>query len=53
MVNGVAKDGKWNFPPKLEDFDLMEIDIDPTELELLFADERCVTKSCDGHMIVM
>ena len=31
---------EWNFPPQLEDFDLMDTDTDPTELEAIFADER-------------
>ena len=39
MVNGDA--GKrWSFPPLLEDFDLMNSDMDPAELEQLFADDR-------------
>ncbi len=32
----------WNFPPTLEDFDLMESDIDPSQLEDMFADDRYV-----------
>lgn len=32
----------WKFPPVLEDFDLMESDVDPSELEEIFADERYV-----------
>ena len=30
----------WNFPPVLEEFDLMESDADPTQLEEIFADDR-------------
>lgn len=30
----------WSFPPVLEDFDLIESDIDPSELEAIFADKR-------------
>ena len=42
MMSDALEEGRWNFPPKLEDFDLMKTDIDPSELELTFADERCV-----------
>ena len=31
---------KWNFPPVLEDFDLMESDVDPSQLEDYFNDPR-------------
>lgn len=34
---------KWNFPPVLEDFDLMETEADPDELEGLFNDERYIS----------
>lgn len=40
MVNGTHKKARWSFPPQLEDFDLMETDADPAELEQIFADER-------------
>jgi len=33
-------DDKYGFPPVLEDFNLMDCDVDPTELEDLFADEK-------------
>jgi len=33
-------DNKYSFPPVLEDFNLMDCDVDPTELEDLFADEK-------------
>ena len=33
---------RWSFPPVLEDFDLMESDVDPSLLEEIFADERSV-----------
>ena len=39
MVNGDAKK-RWSFPPELEDFDLMSSDVDPAELEQMFADDR-------------
>ncbi len=31
---------RWVFPPVLEDFDLMESDMDPSQLEEIFADDR-------------
>ena len=33
---------QWSFPPKLEEFNLMDSDADPSELEAIFSDERCV-----------
>ena len=43
--NGVIDDhnetnDRYSFPPVLEDFNLMDCDIDPTMLEDLFADDR-------------
>ena len=32
---------KWNFPPILDDFNLMELDIDPSVIEDMFVDNRC------------
>ena len=40
MVNGTHEKARWSFPPVLEDFDLMETEADPAELEQIFADER-------------
>jgi hypothetical protein len=40
MVNGAHETGRWSFPPVLEDFDLMETEADPADLEQIFADER-------------
>ena len=37
MVNGRKR---WNFPPQLEDFDLMNSDMDPVDLEQTFEDNR-------------
>lgn len=34
---------RWSFPPVLEDFDLMSTDVDPSQLEDIFADSRWVT----------
>ena len=31
---------QWNFPPTLDDFNLMECDEDPARLEEMFADKR-------------
>lgn len=31
---------RWSFPPVLDDFNLMESDVDPTDLEAIFADDR-------------
>ena len=31
---------KWSFPPVLEEFNLMDSDVDPSELEETFADDR-------------
>ena len=31
---------RWSFPPVLDDFNLMESDADPTDLEAIFADDR-------------
>lgn len=31
---------RWNFPPVLEDFDLMSSDVDPSQLEEIFEDKR-------------
>ena len=42
---------RWNFPPVLEDFDLMSSDVDPTQLEEIFEDKRCVEWS--SHAISM
>lgn len=36
---------RWSFPPVLDEFDLMETDKDPSELEDMFSDDRCV---CGG-----
>ena len=30
----------WNFPPTLDDFNLMECDEDPSRLEEMFVDKR-------------
>ena len=30
----------WKFPPALDDFDLMESDVDPSQLEDIFVDDR-------------
>ena len=37
-----GEDGKkrWSFPPVLDDFNLMESEVDPAELEAIFADDR-------------
>ena len=40
MVNGTHEKARWSFPPVLEDFDLMETEADPADLEQIFADER-------------
>lgn len=40
MGEGGAETKRWSFPPVLDDFNLMESDVDPTELERIFADER-------------
>ena len=41
MVNGgTHKKSRWSFPPELEDFDLMLTEIDPSELEHIFVDDR-------------
>ena len=37
---GVEEYHRWSFPPQLDEFDLMETDVDPGELELIFEDER-------------
>ena len=41
-TNGVIDDDndQYSFPPVLEDFNLMDCDVDPTVLEDLFADDR-------------
>lgn len=31
---------RWNFPPTLDDFNLMECEEDPARLEEIFADQR-------------
>ena len=31
---------RWSFPPVLDQFDLMDTETDPTELEAIFTDER-------------
>lgn len=31
---------RWSFPPVLDDFNLMESDVDPTDLEAIFSDDR-------------
>ena len=31
---------KWNFPPVLEEFNLMDLDADPSAIEELLADRR-------------
>lgn len=36
----MATPPQWTFPPVLEDFDLMESDIDPSQLEDVFSDDR-------------
>ena len=36
----VATPLQWTFPPVLEDFDLMESDVDPSQLEEIFSDDR-------------
>ena len=33
---------RWSFPPVLDDFNLMESEADPTDLEAVFADDRYV-----------
>ena len=33
-------EGRWSFPPVLEEFNLMDSETDPAELEVIFADER-------------
>lgn len=33
---------KWDFPPVLEEFNLMDLDVDPAAIEELFGDERSV-----------
>lgn len=47
QVNGKGSRGqgrgnrfRWSFPPELEEFDLMESETDPSELEQIFADDR-------------
>lgn len=37
--NGVETK-RWSFPPVLDDFNLMESDVDPSDLEAIFADDR-------------
>ncbi len=42
-VGVVDADGacqRWSFPPVLDQFDLMDTETDPTELEAIFTDER-------------
>ncbi|XP_065905832.1 inaD-like protein isoform X2 [Dysidea avara] len=39
-INEQEIDDKYSFPPVLEDFNLMDCDVDPTELEDLFVDEK-------------
>ena len=46
MVNGRLEKSRWSFPPELEEFDLMESDADPTELEQMFADDRSGQLTC-------
>ena len=46
MVNGRLEKSRWSFPPELDDFDLMESDADPTELEQMFADDRSGQLTC-------
>ena len=41
-VEEVGERGRWRFPPVLEDFDLMETEADPDELEIMFHDDRLV-----------
>ena len=31
---------RWSFPPVLDDFNLMESDVDPADLEAIFTDDR-------------
>ena len=37
---GEKEKKRWSFPPEFEDFDLVESDVDPAELEQIFADNR-------------
>ena len=39
-VNADDSNEQYNFPPVLEDFNLMDCDVDPTVLEDLFADDK-------------
>ncbi len=41
-IEEVSSEGEWKFPPVLDQFDLMETETDPTELEAIFMDERFV-----------
>ena len=40
MVSDEGECRRWSFPPVLDQFDLMETDTDPSELEDIFNDER-------------
>lgn len=39
-INEEQEDTQWNFPPTLEEFNLMDSDVDPSMLEDLFQDKR-------------
>ena len=39
-VEDEEEEPQWNFPPTLDDFNLMECDEDPARLEEMFADKR-------------
>ena len=39
-INEEQEDTQWNFPPILEEFNLMDSDVDPSMLEDLFQDKR-------------
>ncbi len=45
MVNNEGGRKRWSFPPVLDQFDLMETDTDPAELENIFTDERYVERT--------
>lgn len=32
----------WQFPPVLDEFNLIDVDVDPSTLEAIFADKRSV-----------
>ena len=45
VVEEVEEDDQpnWQFPPVLDEFNLIDVDVDPATLEEIFADKRSVT----------